>query len=124
MVSEQEGTDISDEQAEEFATRMSASEDDAQGVQGARALRAKTDWEGFVTDRLEIERGKDISSKQLDALGKGRDGLLRSLERVNIEVTGFRIADRPVTRYRDSSTGRFVSSRSVASTLRGFTLRR
>lgn len=71
-------TPISDEEAEEFAKRMTQSENIEVQVGGQAALENQTMWEDFVANRILEERGTDASPATLAMAERGRVNLLRA----------------------------------------------
>lgn len=100
-------TDITPEEAEDYARRMISTIEDLDNVGNS------AEWNEFVSQKILGERGYEISARQADALEIGRGGAIQMWEDVGVKrETPF--TTRPTqVRYRDTATGRWTGKTDI-----------
>lgn len=114
-------TPISDEEAIEFLERMMDTGNEQGDLDAVFATQSRGAWQEFVSDRLAIERGQDMTNAQFNVLNRGRILKFTELPTLGIQVSTFMSRGKMQTRFRNIASGQFMGRERILLILDTFT---
>jgi len=123
MPKQGEHTPISDEEALEMVARTVASGGPDEQTDAIQSSLGRASWERFIEDRIGPRQHNPVSDRQMAVYERGRGLMFEQLPNadVGIEQNLGRRGSR--FRFRDPTTGRFISRSDVASRIGIFSSR-
>tara|TARA_R100001086_G_scaffold9746_1_gene5210 strand:- start:883 stop:1269 length:387 start_codon:yes stop_codon:yes gene_type:complete len=114
---------VTDEQALEMVSRTVASGNPDEQTGAVQSSLGSASWERFVEDRIGPRQSNPVSTEQMAVYERGRRLMFESLPAANVTIEE-NIGRRGANfRFRDPTTGRFISRQDVASRIGIFSAR-
>lgn len=123
MPREGDHTPISDEEALEIVSRTVASGNPDEQTGAVQSSLGSASWERFVEDRIGPRQSQPVTGPQMAVYERGRRLMFESLPAANVTIEE-NIGRRGANfRFRDPTTGRFISRQDVAARIGIFSTR-
>ena len=123
MPKQGENTPITDEQALEIVSRTVASGNPDEQTRAVESSLGTASWERFVEDRIGPRQFNPVSTNQMAVYERGRSLMFEQLPNADVGIEQNLGRRGPRFRFRDPTTGRFISRADVASRIGIFSSR-